>query len=102
VLIRLASQGYPQFAFGATGTVTTHVSDDFFRQRQSIVIQSNGFIVVGAGQVIVRYKPDGTLDPTFNGDGILNTGLYLNWPSFSLGVVYIVGVLSLQFNINQK
>src|SRR5215217_859365 len=67
--------GYPQPSFGGTGTVTTHVSDDFFRQGQSIAIQSNGFIVVAAGQVIVRYKPDGTLDPTFDGDGILNTGV---------------------------
>ncbi len=50
---------------------------------ESVAIQTDGKIVVGASSIIgthadislIRYKPDGSLDSTFNNIGILNTDI---------------------------
>lgn len=64
----------PTFAGG--GSVATDVSDGYAR---AVVVQPNGKIIAagygyagGTGHVdftLVRYLPDGTLDPGFGGDG---------------------------------
>jgi len=65
-------------SFDGDGIVTTPIGsgDDF---ATSVAIQSDGKIVV-AGEAdnefaVVRYNPNGTLDNTFDGDGIVTTAI---------------------------
>jgi len=75
-IIFAASSGAPDSTFGKAGFVRTNV----FGDDKAIVtaIQSDGRIVVGGQNsssdfVIVRYLPNGALDPSFSGDGIQTT-----------------------------
>ncbi len=63
--------------FGADGMVTTNL--DSYYYGNSVAIQSDGKIVM-AGRVyidvaLIRYNADGSLDPSFAGDGIVTTNL---------------------------
>jgi len=68
--------GDPDPSFGTDGVVNTDV-DDLGESGYAVAVQEDGKIVV-AGTVILanldfallRYLPDGTLDPSFDGDGI--------------------------------
>ena len=68
--------------FGSGGVVVTPVvSDNSF--ASSVTIQPNGYIVAAGNAqqpgfgpdmfAVARYKPDGTLDPSFDGDGTVTT-----------------------------
>ncbi len=76
-VVRYNSDGSLDNTFGGGGKVTTSIagSDDVGR---SVAVQSDGKIVVagyslGWGFAVVRYNSDGSLDNTFNGNGIVTT-----------------------------
>jgi len=61
--------------FGEDGTLFTSIGSDAF--AESIALQPDGKIVVAGKALrqfaIARYKPNGTLDPAFGGDGTVTT-----------------------------
>jgi uncharacterized delta-60 repeat protein len=64
--------------FGDGGTVITPIAGGNGDEARSVAIQPNGRIVVAGTDswrkwALVRYRPDGTLDDTFGGDGIVRT-----------------------------
>jgi len=72
-----AAPGDLDQTFGGTGIVITPIGSGF-RQRQGMTVQSDGKIVVAANSglgdfALVRYNPNGTLDTSFNGTGIVTT-----------------------------
>jgi uncharacterized delta-60 repeat protein len=86
-LVRYVPDGSLDTTFGGDGKVLTNFSrgDDF---ASSVLIQSNGQIVVAgtAGEIdngwfsdteyaLARYGTDGSLDPTFGGDGRVRANL---------------------------
>ncbi len=69
-------------SFGDQGLVATalgHVGD----QAHAVVVQPDGKIVVAGSSsnsadldfAVIRYNPDGTLDPSFNSDGMVTTAV---------------------------
>jgi uncharacterized delta-60 repeat protein len=83
-LVRYNPDGTPNRTFDTDGIVTT----DFFGkgdQANAVAVQSDGKIVVAGNAThaagidsdfaLARYNPDGTLDSSFDGDGILTTDL---------------------------
>jgi uncharacterized delta-60 repeat protein len=75
--------------FDGDGKVTTHFVDD--DTANGVVIQGDGKIVVagsaggtnpefdpGSDFAVARYKTDGSLDPTFDGDGKVTTDFSLS------------------------
>ncbi len=94
-LARLTSDGSLDPTFGDGGTVTTNLtpSYDF---ANGMAMQPNGKIVlvgsVSAGESngkigVLRYRSDGSLDPTFGGDGVVRAD---PTPTYDDG--YAVGV----------
>lgn len=81
-LARYHADGSPDTAFNGTGTVVTPFgpSDNILT---SVALQTDGGIVVGGdinnnGDIdcaLARYNPDGSLDASFNGTGVLITSL---------------------------
>ena len=84
--IRLNADGTPDTTFGTNGQVTTPVGDPSVNSGDDVVkdvaIQVDGKIVVAGFSPfantsrdfsLVRYNADGTLDTSFDGDGILHT-----------------------------
>jgi uncharacterized delta-60 repeat protein len=79
VLYRFDDSGAPDPTFGDNGAVVTDViciSANF--TNQSLALQSDGKILIGGTSSIsesfsiARYTEDGTLDPTFGGDGTIS------------------------------
>jgi len=73
---RLLPDGRPDASFGSGGEVVTDVGDAYAR---SVAIQPDGKIVVGGTTqlggssprfLLVRYLPDGSLDPSFGDQGV--------------------------------
>ncbi len=63
-------------AFGDGGKVVTDASPGQTDRAEGIAIQGDGKILaVGADAKLVRYNRNGTLDTTFDGDGIVDTDL---------------------------
>jgi uncharacterized delta-60 repeat protein len=86
--IRLNSDGTLDTTFDGDGKVFTPVGDPSVNSGDDVVkavaVQSNGKIIVGGFSPfidtsrdfsLVRYNSDGSLDTTFDGDGILHTPL---------------------------
>ncbi|ASF48039.1 hypothetical protein [Methylovulum psychrotolerans] len=71
-LVRYNSNGSLDTSFSGDGKVATDMGADF-EQANSIVLQSNGKIVLGGSSGLVRYNTDGSLDTGFSGDGKLST-----------------------------
>ncbi|MEW6472313.1 MAG: delta-60 repeat domain-containing protein [Actinomycetota bacterium] len=91
-----AAPGDPDRTFGRDGTLTTDF-DGGTDQARAVVVQSDGKVVAaGAGSIstakrvggegglggrggaqfaLARYGPDGSLDPTFGGDGKVTTDI---------------------------
>jgi uncharacterized delta-60 repeat protein len=71
-VLRLNSDGSPDYTFGTSGLVTTNVGSDS-SGAWDVAIQPDGRIVtVGRGTgnvVVVRYMPNGSLDTSFDTDG---------------------------------
>jgi uncharacterized delta-60 repeat protein len=83
VLVRYNPNGSVDSSFGANGRVLTDFDGDDDAAR-AVAIQPDGRIVVTGSAVIgirkpdfalARYRIDGSLDPTFSGDGKLTTPL---------------------------
>jgi len=71
-VVRYNTNGSLDTTFGSGGIVTTPTGE--FSAAQDLAVQSDGKIVVtGSGSLgitVVRYNTDGSLDNTFNDDGI--------------------------------
>ena len=78
-LARYNSDGSLDTSFDGDGTLITD-GGTTYAFANSVALQADGKIVVagdgsGAGFTLVRYNSDGSLDPLFDGDGILTTDL---------------------------
>jgi len=84
-VVRLNQNGTPDETFGNAGLTTTSTSGSY-EYATDVIVQSDYKIVVagrgvasGMTMTVVRYSPNGTLDDTFDGDGIariqFSTGL---------------------------
>jgi uncharacterized delta-60 repeat protein len=71
-LLRYNADGSLDPTFGTGGRVLTSAGANSF--AHSVLVQPDGAFVVGgyggSTAVLLRYAPDGSLDPTFAGDGI--------------------------------
>jgi uncharacterized delta-60 repeat protein/uncharacterized repeat protein (TIGR01451 family) len=83
-VVRLNPDGAPDSTFDGDGIVITNLTNNR-DHATGVAIQGDGKIVVGgyANYVdatsniefaLLRYNPDGSLDPTFDGDGVVTTG----------------------------
>jgi len=87
--VRLTDNGLPDATFGEDGKVATPFSSDRHASAFSMAVQFDGKIILAGYSYVgtsanyqfalTRYLPDGTLDPGFDGDGMLlvSTGLAL-------------------------
>jgi uncharacterized delta-60 repeat protein len=80
LLARYNSDGSLDATFDGDGKVTTDFPGtwgDSDEEGDSVVIQADGKILVGGysipGFALVRYNPDGSLDPTFGNGGVVTT-----------------------------
>ncbi|MBK9214436.1 MAG: PD40 domain-containing protein [Chloracidobacterium sp.] len=74
-VVRYNATGSLDPSFGDRGIVITSLGDSHDGAR-AVAIQPDGKIVVagyssGSGSAVVRYNPDGSLDTSFNGTGII-------------------------------
>lgn len=86
VLVRYIEDGTLDSTFGIGGKVVTQIGG-ITGTGQSVAIQSDGKIVVGGTVIapfavrhfaLARYNTNGSLDPTFDGDGMLTTPVGIN------------------------
>lgn len=84
VVVRVTPSGATDTTFGgSSGVVTTSFPSADDAEAYAVTIQPNGrIVVVGAADVdgsarlaLVRYRTNGTLDPTFDGDGRVLTNV---------------------------
>jgi uncharacterized delta-60 repeat protein len=72
-LVRYRPNGTLDPTFGSGGMITTDFSDGSMDEARALALQPDGKLVVAGvsnGDVaLVRYHSNGTLDPTFGGDG---------------------------------
>jgi uncharacterized delta-60 repeat protein len=74
---RFTAEGARDSSFGSSGVVTTNFSTSEFERAFAMAVQPDGKIVVaGAGSfdssvkiALARYRTNGSLDTTFDGDG---------------------------------
>jgi uncharacterized delta-60 repeat protein len=84
---RLTSDGTPDSSFDGDGAVTTSVTPGGGDEAEGVTVQPDGKIVaVGSADLvsflIVRYLPNGSLDPAFGGgDGIVTTNVGVGFDS---------------------
>lgn len=82
-VVRYNGDGTLDTTWGGTGKVTTAISTTYLDRATSVAIQADGRVVVagyefrigGDNTILVRYNPDGTLDTSFGGTGIVNTNV---------------------------
>ena len=86
-LTELSPDGAGDPSFGSNGTVATHIKN---AQVDSLAVDSSGRILVAGAYLgdlgrsvdtpvnglLVRFKPDGAIDPSFAGGGAPNTGAF--------------------------
>jgi uncharacterized delta-60 repeat protein len=77
-IARYEPDGDLDTTFGDGGTVVTPIAGGNGDEARSVAIQQNGRIVVAGTDswrkwALVRYRPDGTLDDAFGGNGIVRT-----------------------------
>ena len=74
---RYNADGSPDSTFGGDGKVTTHFGTRSVDLAFAVAVQADGKIVAAGVSndrfALARYKPDGTRDGTFSGDGRLTT-----------------------------
>ena len=81
-LVRYNTDGTLDTTFGGDGIVTTDISSDH-NASYSVFVQEDGTLLAAGDSnigsncnfAIVRYNQNGTLDTTFNGDGIVTTAI---------------------------
>jgi uncharacterized delta-60 repeat protein len=94
-LARYNRDGTLDTTFGAGGRVLTTFAQNSLDRANAVVIQSDGKIVAAGSTrsgptsefAVARYLPDGSLDPSFDGDGLVVTPI-------STGVVFDLAVQS--------
>lgn len=78
----LAAPGDLDTSFGTTGIVTTTIPGSTFAAFPDVVVQPDGKLVIsftantasgGFDMILARYHPNGSLDTTFSGDGIVTS-----------------------------
>lgn len=76
-LVRFDENGCPDPSFGSNGGLLTAILPGADERARSVVVQPDGRIVVlgdtggsPSAFAVVRYRPDGSLDPTFGDAGI--------------------------------
>jgi uncharacterized delta-60 repeat protein len=80
-IARYNSNGTLDTTFSGDGRQTTNFGGDF-DQANAVALQSDGkIVVVGSGGpdtafAVARYNPDGSLDPSFSGDGMQTTAIF--------------------------
>ncbi|MHC4416685.1 MAG: delta-60 repeat domain-containing protein [Planctomycetota bacterium] len=78
-LVRYNPDGSLDSSFGNGGVVTTHLGSSFSDYVHAVAVQPDGRIVVageaGGDFALARYNPDGSLDSSFDNDGIAITHL---------------------------
>lgn len=87
-LVRLTTAGIPDTGFGTNGTVFTSFGPGI-DQGACLLLQPDGKLVAGGvasnglqlNPALARYEPDGDLDPSFDGDGLM-TSLFSSFGSF--------------------
>ena len=98
-LVRYNTNGSLDTTFDGDGIATTNISTE---EARAVVIQTDGKIVAAgrryvtggnAGFVLVRYNTNGSLDTTFDGDGIVTTQFY-SFPLASSDGANAVGIQS--------
>lgn len=87
-VVKYNTDGTLDTSFSADGKVTTLLGVQNDAQALSVAVQTDGKIVVsggytdmvGSGFALVRYNANGSLDTSFDGDGILltNFGIFAN------------------------
>jgi uncharacterized delta-60 repeat protein len=111
-IVRYNTDGSLDATFGTLGIVTTPMMGE--NQGKSVVLQPDGKIVVGGHSsngfdldfALARYNVDGSLDPTFDTDGIATTDIgssddYGNAIALqSDGKIVISGYSSIGSNVN--
>jgi uncharacterized delta-60 repeat protein len=84
-VVRYNTDGSLDTDFDTDGKVTTDISGNFEDQAYSVAIQSDGKIVVAGYSlingndcniIVVRYNQDGSLDASFDSDGIVSTDIF--------------------------
>lgn len=82
-LVRYDQDGSLDTSFGDDGRVTTSISR-FRESAGAVLVYPDGRLVAagrgwnragGTDFALVRYRPDGSLDPTFGGDGTVTTSI---------------------------
>src|SRR5262249_53777861 len=93
LVARFNPNGSLDTTFGAahTGVVTTDVLSGSDDHANALSLQADGKIVVGGSAhpvtgeetllALARYNPNGTLDTTFDGDGLATADVVPNYPS---------------------
>lgn len=84
IMVRLNADGSLDNTFSTDGIVVTPVSANLDDYGYSVKLQPDGKILVGgfsfdntnANFLIARYNTDGSLDNTFDGDGIVTAGIF--------------------------
>jgi uncharacterized delta-60 repeat protein len=89
-LVRYNPDGSLDTSFGDNGLVVTDLRGSY-DYAYGLGVQSNGKIVVGGFEggdfALVRYKPNGKLDKSFDSDGKVFTDFYGDWDgSYSLEI----------------
>ena len=98
VVVRLNSDGSLDTTFDTDGIATTDIGTDSDDSGRAVAVQSDGKLVVAGTSdrdfAVVRYNSDGSLDATFDTDGITTTdvaGETFNFDNFEL-----VGAVAIQ------
>jgi uncharacterized delta-60 repeat protein len=68
-LLRLKADGGRDRSFGDGGRVVTQWKNG--NSASSVAVQADGKILVTAAEIVLRYLPDGRLDPSFGEAGIM-------------------------------
>jgi uncharacterized delta-60 repeat protein len=89
---RYNSDGSPDTTFGGgDGRVTTGLGGNYIDVAEAVAIQPDGKILAvghwaGNDFAAVRYNPDGSLDTSFGGDGIVTHGFGLADKAFAVAI----------------
>lgn len=74
ILVRFLADGTPDLAFGQNGRVVTNISSNSFDEMEALLLLPSGKILVassGTQNTLVCYNSDGSLDLSFDEDGLL-------------------------------